>query len=110
ENHCHVYSSRLGVQQVQTPPRRPPPGPRLRGASSWHGRCRSRPRTMELQTNGSGERPVPSLADSFERMVDAAEKVVGDEVDLLGAEGPSVVSEALQSGTPLLLRTATFGV
>lgn len=65
---------------------------------------------MELQTNGSGERPVPSLADSFERMVDAAEKVVGDEVDLLGVEVSSVVSEALQSGALLLLGTASLAI
>src|SRR5262249_21011536 len=101
---------RLGAEKVQTSRRGPPPAPRLRAASSWHGRCRSRPRTMQLQTNGSGERPVPSLADSFERMVDAAEKVVGDEVDLLGVEVSSVVSEALQSGALLLLGTASLAI
>jgi len=65
---------------------------------------------MQLQTNGSDQRPVPSLTDSLDRMVDAAQKVVGDEVSLLRAELSSVLTGALHSGALLLLGTALLAI
>jgi hypothetical protein len=60
---------------------------------------------MQLQTNGARERPLPSVTDSLDRMVDAAQKVVADEVNLLGVEVSSGISTAFQSTVLLLLGT-----
>lgn len=60
---------------------------------------------MQLQTNGARERPAPSVTDSLDRMVDAAQKVVADEVSLLGDEVSSGISTAFQSTVLLLVGT-----
>jgi hypothetical protein len=65
---------------------------------------------MQLQTNGSDQRPVPSLTDSLDRMVDAAQKVVADEVNLLRVDVSSAVAGALQSGALLLIGTAFLAI
>jgi uncharacterized membrane protein YqjE len=56
-----------------------------------------------LATNGSAERSTPSVTESLDRMVGAAQKVVGDEVSLLRVEVSSAVSRAVQSGAMLVL-------
>ena len=66
--------------------------------------------TEEGLRRGSDQRPVPSLTDSLDRMVDAAQKVVGDEVSLLGAELSSAFTGALHSGALLLLGTALLAI
>jgi len=65
---------------------------------------------MQLQTNGARERSGPSVTDSLDRMVDAAQKVVADEVNLLGVEMSSGISTAFQSTVLLLLGTVLLGV
>jgi Putative Actinobacterial Holin-X, holin superfamily III len=65
---------------------------------------------MQLQTNGARERQVPSVTDSLDRMVDAAQKVVADEVSLLGVEVSSGISAAFQSTVLLLLGTVLLAV
>lgn len=60
---------------------------------------------MQLDTDGARERPVPSVTDSLDRMVDAAQKVVADEVSLLGDEVSSGISTAFQSTVLLLVGT-----
>ena len=65
---------------------------------------------MQLQTNGARERPLPSVTDSLDRMVDAAQKVVADEVNLLGVEVSSGISTAFQSTVLLLLGTVLLAV
>ena len=60
---------------------------------------------MQLQTNGASERPVPSVTDSLDRMVDAGHKVIADQVNLLGVEVSSGISTAFQSTVLLLLGT-----
>jgi hypothetical protein len=64
------------------------------------------PRMLRLQENGSVQRPVPTVTESLDRMVDAAQKVAGDEVALLRAEVSSAASAGIQSGAMLLLATA----
>jgi hypothetical protein len=61
---------------------------------------------LHLQNNGAVQRPVPTVTESLDRMVDAAQKVAGDEVALLRAEVGSAASAAIQSGAMLLLATA----
>ncbi len=61
---------------------------------------------LEPETNGSAVRPVPSLTDSLDRMVDAAQKVVGDEISLLRVEVMTTVSTALRGAVMVLLGTA----
>jgi len=65
---------------------------------------------MLLQDNGTVERPVPTVAESFDRMVDAAQKVAGDEVALVRAEISSATSAAIQSSALLLLGTAMLAI
>ena len=65
---------------------------------------------MHLQTNGARERPVPTVTDSLDRMVDAAQKVMADEVHLLGLEVSSGISTAFQSTVLLLLGTVLLAV
>jgi uncharacterized membrane protein YqjE len=64
---------------------------------------------LQTQTNG-GQRPVPSVTDSLDRMVDAAQKVVADEVSLLGVEVSSGISAAFQSSVLLLLGTVFLAI
>ena len=54
-----------------------------------------------LESNGASERPVPSVIESLDRVVDAAQNVVGDEVNLLRVEVSSAVSTALLGGAML---------
>ena len=61
---------------------------------------------LQPQTNGGGPREVPSVTESLDRMVDAAQKVVADEVNLLRVEVFSAATAALLSGVLLLLGTA----
>jgi len=56
-----------------------------------------------LESNGDSERPVPSVIGSLDRMVDAAQSVVGDEVNLLRVEVSSAVSTGLLSAAMLLV-------
>ena len=65
---------------------------------------------MRLQTKVARERPVPTVTDSLDRMVDAAQKVVADEVNLLGVEVSSGISTAFQSTVLLLLGTVLLAV
>ncbi len=65
---------------------------------------------MHLQANGSDQRPAPSLTDSLDRMVDAAQKVVGDEVSLLGVELSSALSGALRNSALMLLATVLLAI
>jgi hypothetical protein len=65
---------------------------------------------LHLQNNGSVQRPVPTVTESFDRMVDAAQKVAGDEVALLRAEVSSAGSAAVKSGAMLLLATAMLAM
>ena len=65
---------------------------------------------MHLQTNGATERSVPSVTDSLDRMVDAAQKVAADEVSLLGAEVSSGISTAFQSSVLLVLGTVFLAI
>ena len=65
---------------------------------------------MHLQTNGATERSVPSVTDSLDRMVDAAQKVAADEVSLLGAEVSSGISTAFKSSVLLLLGTVFLAI
>jgi hypothetical protein len=65
---------------------------------------------LHLQNNGSVQRPVPTVTESLDRMVDAAQKVAGDEVALLRAEASSAASAAIQSGALLLLATAMLAI
>ena len=65
---------------------------------------------MQLQTNGARERPLPSVTDSLDRMVDAAQKVVADEVNLLGVEVSSGISTAIRSSIMLLLGTVLLAI
>jgi uncharacterized membrane protein YqjE len=70
------------------------------------------PRRMSRtpQTLDSAERTVPSVTDSLDRMVDAAQNVVGDQVQLLRVEVTSAVTSALQSGALVLGGTALLVV
>jgi len=61
---------------------------------------------LQVESNGAVQRRVPSLTESLDRMVDAAQKVVGDEVSLFRADVTSATTRALQSGGMLLLATA----
>jgi Putative Actinobacterial Holin-X, holin superfamily III len=63
-----------------------------------------------LATNGSAERSTPSVTESLDRMVDAAQKVVGDEVSLLRMEVSAAVSRALRSGAMLFLGTVLLAI
>jgi hypothetical protein len=65
---------------------------------------------MQLQANGARERPVPSVTDSLDRMVDAGQKVIADQVNLLGVEVSSGISTAFQSTVLLLLGTVLLGL
>jgi uncharacterized membrane protein YqjE len=65
---------------------------------------------MQLQTRSATVRPVPSVTDSLDRMVDAAQKVIADEVNLLGVEVSSGISTAFQSTVLLLLGTVLLAV
>jgi len=65
---------------------------------------------MRLQTKVARERPIPTVTDSLDRMVDAAQKVVADEVNLLGVEVSSGISTAFQSTVLLLLGTVLLAV
>jgi len=65
---------------------------------------------MRLQTKVARERPIPTVTDSLDRMVDAAQKVVADEVNLLGVEVSSGISAAFQSTVLLLLGTVLLAV
>jgi hypothetical protein len=65
---------------------------------------------LHLQNNGSVQRPVPTVTESLDRMVDAAQKVAGDEVALLRAEVSSAGSAAVKSGAMLLLATAMLAM
>ena len=65
---------------------------------------------MQLQTNGASERPVPSVTDSLDRVVDAAQKVMADEVSLLGVEVSSGISTAIRSSIMLLLGTVLLAI
>jgi hypothetical protein len=65
---------------------------------------------LQLQNNGAAHRPVPTVGDSIDRMVDAAQKVVGDEVTLFRAEVSSATTAALQSGATVLLATVMLAV
>ena len=65
---------------------------------------------MQLQTKVARERAVPTVTDSLDRMVDAAQKVVADEVHLLGVEVSSGISTAFQSTVLLLLGTVLLAV
>jgi hypothetical protein len=67
-------------------------------------------RMLHLQNNGLVQRPVPTVTESLDRMVDAAQKVAGDEVALLRAEVGSAASAAIQSGAMLLLATAMLAI
>src|SRR5262245_53812419 len=69
-------------------------------ARQVHGVDASMPR---LESNGDSERPVPSVIESLDRMVDAAQSVVGDEVNLLRVEVSSAVSTGLLSAAMLLV-------
>jgi hypothetical protein len=61
---------------------------------------------LQVESNGAAQRPVPSVTESLDRMVDAAQKVVGDEVSLLRADVTWATTHAVQSGAMLLLATA----
>jgi hypothetical protein len=65
---------------------------------------------LQLQNDGSVQRPLPTVTESLDRMVDAAQKVAGDEVALLRAEVTSAASAAIQSGAMLLLATALLAI
>ena len=56
------------------------------------------------------ERTVPSVTDSLDRMVDAAQNVVGDQVQLLRVDVTSAVTSALQRGALVLGGTALLVV
>jgi hypothetical protein len=65
---------------------------------------------LHLQNNGSVQRPVPTVTESFDRMVDAAQKVAGDEVALLRTEVSSAAAAAIQGGGMLLLATTLLEI
>lgn len=65
---------------------------------------------LQLEQNGSGQRPVPSVTESLDRMVDAAQKVVGDEVSLFRADVTSATAHAMQSGAMLLMAAVLFAI
>ena len=65
---------------------------------------------LQLENNGSLQRPVPTVTESLDRMVDAAQKVAGDEVALLRAEISSAAAAAIQSSALLLLATAMLAI
>jgi Putative Actinobacterial Holin-X, holin superfamily III len=65
---------------------------------------------LHLQNDGSVQRPVPTVTESLDRMVDAAQKVAGDEVALLRAEVSSAASAAIQSAAVLLLAAAMLAI
>jgi hypothetical protein len=65
---------------------------------------------LQPHTNGAAGRSVPSLTESLDHMVDAAQKVVGDEVNLLRVEVSSAASTALHGGAMLLLGTAWLAI
>ena len=65
---------------------------------------------LQVESNGAVQRPVPSLTESLDRMVDAAQKVVGDEVSLFRADVTSATTNALHSGGMLLLGTAFLAI
>lgn len=65
---------------------------------------------LELQHNGTAHRPPPTVTESLDRMVDAAQKVVGDEVNLLRAEVSSATIVALQIGGMAMIATAMLAV
>jgi Putative Actinobacterial Holin-X, holin superfamily III len=47
-------------------------------------------------------RPTPTVTESLDRVVDAAQNVVGDQIDLLRAEAESAVVGALRSTATML--------
>lgn len=65
---------------------------------------------LELRHNGTAHRPPPTVSESLDRMVDAAQKVVGDEVNLLRAEVSSATIVALKSGAMVMIATAMLAV
>jgi len=65
---------------------------------------------LQVESNGAVQRPVPSVTESLDRMVDAAQKVVGDEVSLFRADVTSATTRALQGGGMLLLATALLAI
>jgi hypothetical protein len=65
---------------------------------------------LQVESNGAVQRPVPSVTESLDRMVDAAQKVVGDEVSLFRAEVTTATTHALQSGGLLLLATMLLAI
>ena len=69
------------------------------------------PRRMSRpQALHPAERTVPSVTDSLDRMVDAAQNVVGDQVQLLRVDATAAVTSALQSGALVLGGTALLVV
>jgi hypothetical protein len=65
---------------------------------------------LQVESNGALQRPAPSLTQSLDRMVDAAQKVVGDEVSLIRADVTSATTDALQSGAMLLVATGLLAI
>jgi uncharacterized membrane protein YqjE len=59
---------------------------------------------------GAGERPVPTVTDSLDRVVDAAQSLVEDRVELLKVEATSMVTSALLSGALGLAGAALVGL
>jgi hypothetical protein len=53
---------------------------------------------------------VPSVTESLDRVVDAAQNVVGDEVKLLRVEAMSSITSALRSGAMALGGTMLLGI
>jgi Putative Actinobacterial Holin-X, holin superfamily III/Luciferase-like monooxygenase len=74
------------------------------------GVLRLRRDMLQVESNGAVQRPVPSVTESLDRMVDAAQKVVGDEVSLFRADVTSATTHALQGGAMLLLATAMLAI
>src|SRR5262245_54272419 len=56
------------------------------------------------------EPPVPSVTESLDRMVDAAQNVLADEVQLLRVEVMSSISSALKGGAMVLGGTVLLGL
>lgn len=63
-----------------------------------------------LEPLGVVERPAPSVTDSLDRVVDAAQNVVADQVELLRVEVASAVTSALHSGAMLCVGTALLAL
>jgi hypothetical protein len=76
---------------------------------TWHDRCTSNVWMARLEPVRV-EPTVPTVSESLDRMVDAAQNVLADEMRLLRAEAITSINTALRSAALMAAGTLLLGV